>query len=114
MVGDKVGNHGLSLAEVESPYCIFGGTVCLLQSRVLAHVFGPGFDQESLEASGGICHVAEDAPVAAAAAGAATRRGSGISTKGRRGWTSSSPLTLPQIVLFDLLQHAIMVGLWSQ
>jgi hypothetical protein len=24
MFDDKMGNHGLSLAEVESPYCIFG------------------------------------------------------------------------------------------
>jgi len=48
MVGYKVGDHGRSSTEVESPYRIFGGTVCLLQSRVLAHVFGPGFDQEGL------------------------------------------------------------------
>jgi hypothetical protein len=48
MVGDKMGDHGRSSTEVESPYRIFGGTVCLLQSRVLAHVFGPGFDQEGL------------------------------------------------------------------
>jgi hypothetical protein len=48
MVGDIMGNHGQPLAKVESPYCIFGGSVRLLQSCVLAHVFGPGFDQEGL------------------------------------------------------------------
>jgi hypothetical protein len=36
MVGDKMGNHGQSLAEVESPYCIFGGAVSLRKSCVLA------------------------------------------------------------------------------
>jgi hypothetical protein len=29
MFGDKMGNQGRSLAEVESPYCIFGGAVSL-------------------------------------------------------------------------------------
>jgi hypothetical protein len=40
---DKMGNQGLSLAEVESPYCIFGCAVSLSQACVLAHVLGPGF-----------------------------------------------------------------------
>jgi hypothetical protein len=82
MVGDKMGDHGRSSTEVESPYCIFGGTVCLLQSRMLAHAFGPGFDQESLQSAARIGLVAEVAPVAAAAAGAAARRGLGTSKKG--------------------------------
>jgi hypothetical protein len=82
MFGDIMGNHGRFLAVVESPYCIFGGAVSLLQSHVLVHVFGPGFDQKGLEAAAGIGHVVEDAPVAAAAAPAAARRGLGISKKG--------------------------------
>jgi hypothetical protein len=45
MFGDKMGNQGWSLAEVESPYCIFGGAVSLCQSCVLAYVLGPVFDQ---------------------------------------------------------------------
>ena len=45
MFGDKMGNHRRSLAEVESPHCIFGGAVNLCQSCVLAHVREPGFDQ---------------------------------------------------------------------
>jgi hypothetical protein len=45
MFGDKMGNHRRSLAEVESPYIIFGGAVCLRQARVLAHVLGSGLDQ---------------------------------------------------------------------
>jgi hypothetical protein len=43
--GDKTGNHRRSLAEVESPYFIFGGAVGFRQAPVLAHVLGPGFDQ---------------------------------------------------------------------
>ena len=77
-----MGDNGRSLAEVESPDCIFGGAVRLHQACVLAHVLGPGFDQEGLEAAARICHVAEDAPVDAAAAPAAARRGLGISNKG--------------------------------
>ena len=38
MLGDKMGNHGRSFSEVESPHCIFGGAVSLCQSCVLAHV----------------------------------------------------------------------------
>jgi hypothetical protein len=45
MFGDKMGNHGRSLAELESPYFIFGGAVGLRQARVLAHVLGSGLDQ---------------------------------------------------------------------
>src|ERR687893_2898519 len=45
LFGAKMGNQGRSLAEMESPYCIFGGTVGLRDSRVLAHVLEPGFDQ---------------------------------------------------------------------
>jgi hypothetical protein len=30
--GDKMGDQGLSLAEVEGPYCIFGGAFSLYQS----------------------------------------------------------------------------------
>lgn len=41
MFGDKMGNHRRSLAEVESPYSIFGGAVGPVR-RVLAHVLGPG------------------------------------------------------------------------
>jgi hypothetical protein len=40
-----VGNHGLSLAEVESPYCIFGCAVSLCQACVLAHVLKQEFDR---------------------------------------------------------------------
>src|SRR5918995_453534 len=43
---DKMRNQGRSLAEVESPYCIFGGAVSLCQACVLAHVLGQGFDQD--------------------------------------------------------------------
>jgi hypothetical protein len=43
--GDKMGNHRRSLAEEESPHCIFGGAVSHCQWCVLAHVLGPGFDQ---------------------------------------------------------------------
>jgi hypothetical protein len=45
MFGDKMGNHGLSLAEVESPYCIFGCAVSLCQACVLAHVLKQEFDR---------------------------------------------------------------------
>jgi hypothetical protein len=48
MFGDKMGNHRRSLAEVESPYFILGNAVCLRKSRVLAHVLGPGSNQEGL------------------------------------------------------------------
>jgi hypothetical protein len=41
---DKMGNQGRSLAEVESPYCIFVYAVSLSQAYVLAHVLGQGFD----------------------------------------------------------------------
>jgi len=41
---DKMGNHGLSLAEVESPYYIFGCAVSLCQACVLAHVLKQEFD----------------------------------------------------------------------
>jgi hypothetical protein len=43
--GDKMGNQGRSLAEVESPYCIFGCAFILCQACVLAHVLRQGFDQ---------------------------------------------------------------------
>src|SRR5215212_3976809 len=66
MVGDKMGNHRRFLAEVESPYFILGGVIRLHQSRVLAHVLGPGSDQEGLEVATRIGHVAKDAPVAGA------------------------------------------------
>src|SRR5215210_2243904 len=56
MVGDKMGDHGRSLAEVESPYFILGGAIRFHQSRVLAHVLGPGSDQEGLEAAARIGH----------------------------------------------------------
>jgi hypothetical protein len=42
MFGDRVGDHGRSLAEVESSYFTFGGAVGLRQACVLAHVLGPG------------------------------------------------------------------------
>jgi hypothetical protein len=45
MVGDKMGDRGGSLTEVESSYCVFGGAVCLRKSCVVAHVLGPGLDQ---------------------------------------------------------------------
>jgi hypothetical protein len=45
MVGDIMGDHRQFLAEMESPYCIFGGAVRLRKSCVPAHVLGPGFDQ---------------------------------------------------------------------
>jgi hypothetical protein len=45
MFDDKMGNQGLSLAEVESPYCIFGCAVSLCQACVLAHVLKQEFDQ---------------------------------------------------------------------
>jgi hypothetical protein len=45
MFGDKMGNQGRSLAEVESQYCIFGCAVSLCQACVLAHVLKQGFDQ---------------------------------------------------------------------
>jgi hypothetical protein len=38
MLGDKMRDQGQPFAEVESPYCIFGGAFRLRQSRVLAHV----------------------------------------------------------------------------
>ena len=66
MVGDKMGDHGRSLADVESPYRIFDGAVRLRKSCVLAHVLDPGFDKEGLEAASWICHVVEDAPAAGA------------------------------------------------
>src|SRR5215212_2609327 len=66
IVGDKMGDHGRSLAEVESSYCILGGTIRLHQSRVLAHVLGPRSDQEGLQAAARIGQVAEDAPAARA------------------------------------------------
>src|SRR5215208_3044332 len=66
MFCDKMGNHRRALAEVESPYFIFGGAVRLRKSCVLAHVLGPGFDQEGLEAAARIRDVVEDAPAARA------------------------------------------------
>jgi hypothetical protein len=41
---DKMGNQGRSLAEVGSPYCIFGCVVSLCQAYVLARVLRQGFD----------------------------------------------------------------------
>src|SRR5215203_4425504 len=68
IVGDKMGDHGRSLAEVESPYFILGGAIRLHQSGVLAHVLGPGSGQEGLQAAARIGHVAEDAPASGAIA----------------------------------------------
>ena len=45
LFGDKMGNQGRSLAEVESPYCIFGCAVSLCQACVLAHVLKQEFDR---------------------------------------------------------------------
>jgi hypothetical protein len=45
MFGDKMGDYGLSLAEVESPLCIFGGAFSLCQSCLLAHALGHDLDQ---------------------------------------------------------------------